>query len=52
MSYLTSPHLPAPGTVDLCFCLFAAWSDLTGYKYAEVAGKTCSFLQGPHTKNK
>ena len=26
-----------------------AWSELTGYKFVEAVGRTCSFLQGPAT---
>jgi PAS domain S-box-containing protein len=26
-----------------------AWSELTGYKFADVSGKSCGFLQGPQT---
>jgi PAS domain S-box-containing protein len=29
-----------------------AWSNLTGYKFAEVAGATCKVLQGPATQRK
>jgi len=28
----------------------AAWSKLTGFKFVEAAGKTCSLLQGPATE--
>eukprot|EP00327_Prymnesium_parvum_P016151 CAMPEP_0113234096 /NCGR_PEP_ID=MMETSP0008_2-20120614/2836_1 /TAXON_ID=97485 /ORGANISM="Prymnesium parvum" /LENGTH=599 /DNA_ID=CAMNT_0000080925 /DNA_START=55 /DNA_END=1854 /DNA_ORIENTATION=- /assembly_acc=CAM_ASM_000153 len=28
----------------------AAWSKVTGYKFTEAAGKTCSILQGPATE--
>lgn len=27
-----------------------AWAEITGYKFHEIAGKTCSFLQGPETE--
>uniref|UniRef100_A0A7S0PV59 PAS domain-containing protein n=1 Tax=Coccolithus braarudii TaxID=221442 RepID=A0A7S0PV59_9EUKA len=27
-----------------------AWSELTGYKFTEVANRTSGFLQGPHTE--
>uniref|UniRef100_A0A7S4BVW4 PAS domain-containing protein n=2 Tax=Chrysotila carterae TaxID=13221 RepID=A0A7S4BVW4_CHRCT len=29
-----------------------AWSELTGYAFTEVVGKSCDFLNGPHTEQK